>query len=85
MSTQILRIGKTLAVPIPEDVAAEAALGDGSTVSWIKNSHGGLELQRLHCPPVKEPITLDKMLESLAEQEPEAEIVWGNPRGAEAW
>jgi len=44
VSTQIARIGKTIAVEIPEDLLRDAKLSVGDSVEWSITPSGGLAL-----------------------------------------
>jgi antitoxin component of MazEF toxin-antitoxin module len=40
----IVRVGNTLTVEIPEELATEAALPIGDPVEWVRNGSGGIAL-----------------------------------------
>jgi antitoxin component of MazEF toxin-antitoxin module len=42
MHTRILRVGSTLSVEIPEEIAAQAALKAGDAVEWVSNGTEGM-------------------------------------------
>jgi antitoxin component of MazEF toxin-antitoxin module len=44
MTTQIVRVGNTLTVEIPEELVVQAALPVGEPVEWVPNGSGSLSL-----------------------------------------
>jgi antitoxin component of MazEF toxin-antitoxin module len=54
MATQIARIGKTVAVEIPEDLLRQANLEVGDHVEWTLTAAGELALQARASEPVEE-------------------------------
>lgn len=53
MATQIARIGKTIAVEIPEDLLRRANLAVGDPVEWSLTPTGELALQSSHAEPAE--------------------------------
>ena len=85
MSSRIIRVGNTLAVEIPEEVAAQASLADGEAVEWVAHENGGISLIKSQSPAAKRPaeMTLEELLEGLNEGDSIGEYDWGSPRGVE--
>jgi antitoxin component of MazEF toxin-antitoxin module len=50
MTTQIVRIGNTLCVEIPEELVAEASLPVGEPVEWVYNGDGTISLVAPNSP-----------------------------------
>jgi len=44
MTTRIVRVGNTLTVEIPEELAAQASLTAGEPVEWVVSGNGRLAL-----------------------------------------
>ena len=44
MTARIIRVGNTLTVEIPEELAAKASLSPDEPVEWVANPAGGLTL-----------------------------------------
>lgn len=87
MSSRIIRVGNTLAVEIPEEIAAQASLADGEAVEWVADEGGGITLMKPKPPEAKRPaeMTLEELLEGLNEGDSIGEYDWGPPRGVEVW
>jgi antitoxin component of MazEF toxin-antitoxin module len=87
MTTQIVRVGNTLTVEIPEELAAQASLTPGEAVSWVPNGSGSLVLMKQPDPAAKprKPKTLEELLEGIPEGTRIPEYDWGPPRGVEFW
>lgn len=88
MTTQIVRIGNTLTVEIPEEAIAQTDLRVGEPVDWIPNGRGGIELvKRSDSAPARprRRKTLDEILEGIPEGVCTGEIDWGHPQGVEVW
>ena len=88
MTTRIVRVGNTLTVEIPEELAAEAALPVGEPVEWVRNGSGGIALVRSSGQPPTisaKRWTLEELMEGLEEGGSLGEYDWGSPRGAEVW
>ena len=88
MPTRINRVGNTLTVEIPEDMARQASLSAGETVEWVPNGNGSLALVRKTETPATKPrkrITFEELLEGIPEGAKMEEIDWGPPRGVEFW
>jgi antitoxin component of MazEF toxin-antitoxin module len=86
MTTQIVRVGNTLTVEIPEKLVTEAALPVGEPVEWVRNGNGSIALIRPSEAPIRpKQITLDELLEGIPEGAVMEDIDWGPPRGAEIW
>jgi antitoxin component of MazEF toxin-antitoxin module len=88
MTTRIVRVGNTLIVEIPEELAAEASLPVGEPVEWVSNGIGSIALVKqsdaASAGPRKRK-TLDEILEGIPEGATMQEIDWGPPRGVEFW
>jgi len=88
MTTRIVRVGNTLTVEIPEELAAEASLPVGEPVEWVRNGRGSIalvkKLDAAFINPRKRK-TLEEILEGIPEDATMEEIDWGPPRGAEIW
>jgi len=88
MTTRIVRVGNTLTVEIPEELAAEALLPVGELVEWVASGHGSITLVKSsNQPPATSAkrMTLEELLEGLEDGESLGEYDWGSPRGAEIW
>ena len=88
VQTRIIRVGNTLSVEIPEEIAAQAALSPGEPVEWVASGPGHLSLVSSSVSSVaKEPadMTLEELLEGLNEGDSVGENDWDPPRGVEVW
>jgi antitoxin component of MazEF toxin-antitoxin module len=88
MTTQIVRVGNTLTVEIPEELVAQAALPVGEPVEWVANGAGSISLVSFsESPARKKPadMTLEELMEGLNEGDSLGEYDWGPPRGVEVW
>jgi antitoxin component of MazEF toxin-antitoxin module len=87
MTTQIVRVGNTLTVEIPEELAAQAELAPGQQVEWVPNGTGSIALVRQSNPPARtrKRKTLEELLEGIPEDAEMEKIEWGPDRGAEVW
>jgi antitoxin component of MazEF toxin-antitoxin module len=88
MTTQIVRVGNTLAVEIPEELVAEASLPVGEPVEWVRNESGGIALVKKSDSTAinrRKRKTLEEILEGIPEDATMEKIDWGPPRGAEIW
>jgi antitoxin component of MazEF toxin-antitoxin module len=88
MTTQIVRVGDTFTVEIPEDLVAQAALPVGEPLEWIANGSGSIALVNASKSATrKDPadMTLEELLEGLNEGDSLGEYEWGAPRGVEVW
>jgi antitoxin component of MazEF toxin-antitoxin module len=87
MTTQIIRVGNTLTVEIPEELAAQAELAPGEPVEWVLHGSGSIALVRQSNPPAKprKRKTLEELLEGIPEGTRIPEYDWGPPRGVEVW
>jgi antitoxin component of MazEF toxin-antitoxin module len=88
MTTQIVRVGNTLTVEIPEELAAQASLPVGEPVEWVANGKGSIALvSSSKSPARKSPadMTIEELMEGLNEGDSLGEYDWGPPRGAEVW
>ena len=88
MTTQIVRVGNTLTVEIPEEMVAQAALPVGEPVEWVPNGSGSIALVKEMDAAAAKPrrrITLDEILEGIPECAEMEKIEWGPDRGAEVW
>ena len=88
MATQIVRVGKTLSVEIPEKLVAEASLPVGEPMEWISNGKGSVTLLKPETPLAEKSIdemTLEELLEGVEDGTSLGEYDWGPPRGAEFW
>lgn len=87
MKTEIVRVGNTLTVEIPEELAAQASLAPGDPVEWVSSSSGALALVKSGSKSDKIPadMTLEELLHGLNEGDKLGEYDWGPPRGVEIW
>jgi|HubBroStandDraft_5_1064220.scaffolds.fasta_scaffold66677_3 antitoxin component of MazEF toxin-antitoxin module len=88
MTTQIVRVGNTLTVEIPEELVAEASLPVGEPMEWVSSGKGSVTLLKPGAPPAEKSIdemTLEELLEGVADGTSLGEYDWGQPRGAEVW
>lgn len=87
MKTEIVRVGNTLSVEIPDEIAAQAALKPGEAVEWVARATRGLALVKSEHQVHKKPadMTLEELLEGLHEGDSLGEYDWGPPRGVELW
>ena len=87
MTTRIVRVGNTLTVEIPEELATQAQLVPGEPVEWVQNGSGSIALVK-QSPPAAKPrkrMTLEQLLEGIPEGTRIPEYDWGPPRGVEFW
>ena len=87
MTTQIVRVGNTLTVDIPEELVAQAALPVGEPVEWVPNGSGGITLVKKLSTSAKprKRKTLEEILQGIPEGAEMENIEWGPDRGAEVW
>jgi antitoxin component of MazEF toxin-antitoxin module len=86
MTTQIVRVGNTLTVEIPEELVAQAALPVGEPVEWVANGNGGITLVKQSAfTSSRKRKTLEEILEGIPESASVPEYDWNLPRGAEIW
>ena len=87
MVTRIIRVGNTLAVEIPDEIAAQASLTDGAPVEWVASGAGSLALisTTKHSSNKPADMTLEQLLEGLNEGDSLGEYDWGYRRGVEVW
>jgi antitoxin component of MazEF toxin-antitoxin module len=88
MTTRIVRVGNTLTVEIPEELAAEAALPVGEPVEWVANGIGSIALVKqsdIAATNSRKRKTLEEILEGIPEGASIPEFDWGSPRGVEFW
>ena len=88
MTTRITRVGNTLTVEIPEELAAQASITAGEPVEWVASGPGSLALVKQQDAPSAHPrrrMTLDEILAGIPENAEMENIDWGPPRGAEVW
>jgi len=89
MTTRIVRVGNTLTVEIPEELAEQAELAPGEPVEWVPNGTGSLALVNASKSALgrKKPadMTIEELMEGLNEGDSLGEYDWGPPRGVEVW
>jgi antitoxin component of MazEF toxin-antitoxin module len=86
MSTQIVRVGNTLTVEIPEELVAQAGLQVGEPLEWVSNGNGSIALVRPSATAnAHKSMTLEQLLEGIPEGTSLGEYDWGPPRGVEFW
>jgi len=89
MTTRIVRVGNTLTVEIPEELATQAQLAPGEPVEWLPNGTGSLALVNTSKSALsrKKPadMTIEELMEGLNEGDSLGEYDWGPPRGVEVW
>jgi len=89
MTTRIVRVGNTLTVEIPEELAVQAELVPGEPVEWVPNGTGSLALVNASksASGGKNPadMTIEELMEGLNEGDSLGEYDWGPPRGVEVW
>src|SRR5271157_1088909 len=83
MTTRIVRVGNTLTVEIPEELAEQAELAAGEPVEWIANGSGSIALVKQSSPGAKprKRKTLEELLEGIPEGAEMEKIEWGPDRG----
>jgi len=80
MTTQIVRVGNTLTVEIPEELVAQAGLPVGELLEWVATGVGSLALVSLSKPPTRKnpaDMTLEELLEGIPESAEMEKIDWG--------
>jgi len=89
MTTRIVRVGNTLTVEIPEELAAQAKLTPGEPLEWVPNGNGSLALVNASKSALgrKKPadMTIEELMEGLNEGDSLGEYDWGPRRGVEVW
>ena len=88
MTTKIVRVGNTLTIEIPEELAAQAELPPGEPVEWVQNGRGSIALvSSSKSPAQKNPadMTIEELMEGLDDGDSLGEYDWGSPRGVEVW
>ena len=85
MATRIVRVGDTLTVEIPEEIAAKASLAPGEPVEWIASGPGSLSLVSSSAQKKPADMSLEELLDGLKEGDSLGEYDWGPPRGVEVW
>jgi antitoxin component of MazEF toxin-antitoxin module len=88
MTTQIVRVGNTLTVEVPEELVAQASLPVGEPVEWVANGTGSIALVKHSGATPTKPrkrMTLEELLEGIPDNADMEKIDWGLPRGAEVW
>lgn len=85
MKIEVVRMGNTLAVEIPEEIAAQAALKAGDPVEWVARGGESIALVKRSAQEHRKPKTLDELLQGIPENAEMEEIDWGPDRGAEIW
>jgi antitoxin component of MazEF toxin-antitoxin module len=88
MTTQIVRVGNTLTVEIPEELVAQAELPVGEPVEWVANVNGSLALvstSKSLNPKNPADMTIEELLDGIPEGAEMEKIDWGPDRGAEVW
>ena len=88
MTTRIVRVGNTLTVEIPEQLAAAAALPVGEPMEWVANGVGSIALVKqsdIASANPRKRKTLDEILEGIPEGASIPEFDWGAARGVEFW
>ena len=88
MTTQIVRVGNTLTVEIPEELVAQASLPVGEPVEWVASGSGSITLVKKSeqaSAISRKRMTLEELLEGIPDGASMEEIDWGPPCGAEIW
>jgi antitoxin component of MazEF toxin-antitoxin module len=88
MTTQIVRVGNTLTIEIPEELVAQAELPVGEPLEWIANGSGSIALVKsseLSPSVLPKRMTLEELMEGVEDGTRLGEYDWGRPRGAEVW
>ena len=82
MTTQIVRVGNTLTVEIPEELVAQAALPVGEPVEWVSNGSGSIALVKpLASARSRKRKTLDEILEGIPDSACTGELDWDPHKG----
>ncbi len=79
MQTVIKKWGNSLALRLPQHVAADLRITEGATVSL------SIEDQSLIVKPARKRYKLADLLASHKKKPKRAETDWGKPAGEEAW
>src|SRR5271155_1875701 len=85
MTTQIVRVGNTLTVEIPQELAVQASLPVGEPMEWVANGKGSVTLLKPSGSVAEKSIdemTLEELLEGVEDGTSLGEYDWGPPRGA---
>jgi antitoxin component of MazEF toxin-antitoxin module len=88
MTTQIVRVGNTLTVEIPEEIAAQASLAAGDPVEWVAQGSASIALVKRTEGTVgklRRRITLEEILQGIPDNAEMENVDWGTDRGAEIW
>ena len=83
MKTILQKWDDSLVVSIPEPLAEELGLTEGSAIE-MRRSEGGLLLEPCEPPSTRVP-TLDRLLEGVEESNRHDEVATGSAQGSEHW
>jgi antitoxin component of MazEF toxin-antitoxin module len=84
MTIQIVRVGNTLTVEIPEEPMAQSELRASEPIECIPDGSGGISLVPPSIAPRSTPMEemkLEELLESVKDGTSLGEYGWGPPRG----
>jgi antitoxin MazE len=79
MQTVVKKWGNSLALRIPQSLAADLRLTEGATV-WLS-----VEDEKLIVKPTRKRFRLADLLADMSEEKKHKEIDWGKPKGEEVW
>jgi antitoxin MazE len=79
MRTVVKKWGNSLAVRLPQHIAAELAIAEGAPVTLT------VEDQSLVVRPARRRYKLADLLAETPKREGTREVDWGRPEGAEDW
>ena len=79
MQTVVKKWGNSLALRLPQNLAADLRIGEGATVTLT------VEDDALIVRPARKRYRLAELLAGMDNGKKQAEADWGKPRGDEVW
>jgi antitoxin MazE len=79
MQAVVKKWGNSLAVRLPQGLAADLNIAEGATVTMT------VEDQRLVIAPARKRLRLDDLLAGVKKSQKRGETDWGKPIGDEVW
>jgi antitoxin MazE len=79
MQTVVRKWGNSLALRLPQNVAADLRLIEGATVCLF------IENEKLIVKPTRKRFRLADLLADMSDNKKHKEVDWGSPKGDEVW